>query len=160
MRRSLCFLVSVVLCVLSVRTAFAQGGSASPTRQFRAYGGGPEVVDLMNLDVHWDIPVIHRSGRGTDFDYSLSYDSSIWSQATSSGTTSWQPVALWGWPGATQGATGSVGYSAHIDGCYGDNGQYWYWTEYSDYYFVDSRGVTHNFPNVVIVGGAMTNTVA
>src|SRR5215831_18090142 len=75
---------------------------ATGTPPFGSFSGGPEVINNANLNVHWTIPVRHKPGRGTSFDYDLTYDSSVWSPVTSGGTTTWQPVSNWGWRGQTE----------------------------------------------------------
>lgn len=45
---------------------------------FESFGGGPDVINLGNLNVHYSIPVFSRAGRGLPFSYALAYDSSVW----------------------------------------------------------------------------------
>src|SRR2546422_5232119 len=75
------------------------------TPPFGSFGGGPDVINLANLNSHITIPVLHKPGRGTNFNYDMSYDSSVWYPVTSGGTTTWQPVQNWGWRGQTEIAT-------------------------------------------------------
>src|SRR5437016_4144659 len=48
------------------------------TPPYQSFGGGPDVINLGNLNVHYSIPVFSRAGRGTPFSYALAYDSSVW----------------------------------------------------------------------------------
>lgn len=48
------------------------------TPPFGSYSGGPDVVNLANLNVHWTYPILHKEGRGTNFNYDLRYDTSVW----------------------------------------------------------------------------------
>src|SRR5258708_479088 len=73
-----------------------------------SFSGGPDVMNLGSLNVHFEIPVFAKPGRGTPFSYTLSLDSSVWTQVNTSGTTSWQPVANWGWRAITEAATGYI----------------------------------------------------
>src|ERR1700676_2299881 len=92
-----------------VLSSFASAQVATGTPQYGSFGGGPfDTVNLGNLNVHFAIPVLHKAGRGMPFTYDLSYDSSIWTPVTSNNVTQWQPVANWGWRGATEVATGYV----------------------------------------------------
>src|SRR5216683_886481 len=100
----LLFLLPYFLTSLLPPAASAQVKTGTPP--FGSFGGGPDVINLANLNAHWTIPVLHKAGRGLDFSYDLSYDSSVWFQVTSGGTTTWQPVQNWGWVGQTQAATG------------------------------------------------------
>ena len=84
MLRSLFCSFGKSLCLISVATAvctlapasFAQVATGTPP--FGSFGGAPDVVNLANLNDHHTIPIIHKAGRGTDFTYGLSYDSSVW----------------------------------------------------------------------------------
>ena len=88
------------------------GQPAISTPQFGSFGGGPDVINLGNLNAHWDIPIRNKAGRGTNFTYNVTYDSSIWYPVTSGSTKAWQPVANWGWTGLTQ--AGSI-YASYCD---------------------------------------------
>jgi len=109
------------------------------TPPFGSFGGGPDVINLANLNSHVTIPVIHKPGRGTDFTYDLSYDSSVWYPVTSGGTTTWQPVANWGWRGQTEAATGYVSYYTILWPCIG--GQHY--TTYLGWTYHDPLGALH-----------------
>ncbi len=88
------------------------------TPPFGSFGGGPEVINLANLNSHISIPVLHKSGRGANFMYDLSYDSSVWYPVTSGSTTSWQPVLNWGWRGVTESLSGFVTSGWSYTYCY------------------------------------------
>jgi RHS repeat-associated protein len=124
-----------------------QAQVATSTPPFGSFGGGPDVIDLANLNVHLAIPVLHKAGRGTNFRYDLSYDNSVWYPVTSSGITSWQPVLNWGWRGVTEVATGYVSVSELPTTCYsyphipsGFREIFQNWT------YHDTFGVAHIFP--------------
>jgi RHS repeat-associated protein len=86
----------------------AQVPTGTPT--YGSFAGGPDVVDLANLNAHIDVPVFSKAGRGMPFSYDLINDSSVWYPVVSSGSHSWQLVANWNWAGQTQVATGYVTY--------------------------------------------------
>jgi hypothetical protein len=90
-------LVSVLLSLLALPSS-AQVITGTPP--FGSFGGGPDVINLANLNAHLTIPVFARAGRGIPFNFYVTYDSSVWYPVTSGGTTSWQPVANWGWGGS------------------------------------------------------------
>jgi hypothetical protein len=51
---------------------------------FPQYGsmqqGGIDAINLQNLNAHFEIPVVSVPGRGTNFNYSLVYDSLVWNR--------------------------------------------------------------------------------
>ncbi|HEX6802153.1 MAG TPA: RHS repeat-associated core domain-containing protein [Terriglobales bacterium] len=108
---------------------------------FGGFGGGPfDSVNLGNLNVHFAIPVINKQGRGMNFYYLLSYDSSIWTPVTSNGSTTWQPATNWGWRGETEAGTGYVSYKSNtivVNMCFV--------TTYSGYVYHDQFGIPHPF---------------
>ncbi len=83
-----------MLSLVASGVASAQVPTGTPP--FGSFGGGPDVINLANLNAHLTIPVLHKPGRGLNFNFDLNYDSSVWIPVTSSGTTSWQPAAAWG----------------------------------------------------------------
>src|SRR5271166_2182937 len=78
-------------------------------------GGGGEVVNLANLNVHLSIPVVHKPGRGLDFDYVLNYDSTVWTHLGTYG--SWSPAPNWGWSGVGEGSVGFIEYEHYSNIC-------------------------------------------
>jgi RHS repeat-associated protein len=78
------------------------------TPSFGSFGGGPDVVNLGNLNAHITVAVLNKAGRGAPFAYNLSYDSSIWYPSAASGTNTWTPVYNWGWRGQTEANTGYI----------------------------------------------------
>jgi RHS repeat-associated protein len=107
--RCLLALATIALAALSAPAQVPTG-----TPPFGSFGGGPDVINLANLNSHIAIPVLHKPGRGTDFTYDLSYDTSVWYPVTSGGTTAWQSVPNWGWRGQTEVATGYVSLTETI----------------------------------------------
>jgi RHS repeat-associated protein len=93
--------------------AWAQSPPTTGTPPFGSFGGGPESINLANNNVHWDVPVLAKAGRGGfNFTYDLSYDSSVWGGGVSSGTSGWYPVGNWGWRGITEASTGYLSYTS------------------------------------------------
>jgi RHS repeat-associated protein len=127
-------------------------GPATGTPPFGSFSGGPEIINLANLNVHWTIPVIHKPGRGLNFSYDLSYDSSVWFPVTSGGTTTWQQVQNWGWVGQTQAATGYTSATSTTTGtCTVQNtsipGQF----TISNWVYHDAFGISHAISGSAIV---------
>src|ERR1700681_2377940 len=99
-------LVLTVMFALACGVVSAQVQTGTP--QFGSFSGGPDVINLGNLNAHLDIPVLNRPGRGVPFTYDLTYDTSFWYPAGSSGSQYWVPagVEIWGWAGQTEVAVG------------------------------------------------------
>jgi hypothetical protein len=119
-------------------------GPATGIPPFSSIGGGPfDAINLGNLNVHLDVPIFHRAGRGVPFDYDLSYDSSVW--YVSSGA--WQPVNTnFGWRGVTEAQTGYVTYTGGgLQNC-GDGTQ---GRTYRGWNYHDPSGAGHSFSIIV-----------
>lgn len=126
----------------------AIGQVATGTPAYNSFGGGPfDTVNLGNLNVHLDIPIVNKAGRGLSFTYDLGYDSSVWMPTASGGSSVWAPVVNWGWRGITEITLGYASYKSFQDSCTNDNtGQQYYFTHYYDYAYHDKFGVVHDFP--------------
>src|SRR6266571_4882642 len=151
MTRQFQFVFALVLLALVAPSASAQL-PAIGTPPFGSFGGGPDVINLGNLNVHITIPVRHKPGRGTDFARDLTYDSSVWVPVTSGSTTSWQPTSTTtvpGWQGLLPAGQSYISYSmTYYSSQCTNNGTTWYtWTNtsYGPFYYYDQYGVTHNF---------------
>lgn len=111
------FRSSLILLALFVGSPTSSAQVQTGTPPFGSFGGGPDIINLANLNSHITIPVRHKPGRGTDFTYDLSYDSSVWFPAGVSGSQTWQPVANWGWRGQTEVALGYITYTVTTTQC-------------------------------------------
>jgi hypothetical protein len=108
--------LALTICrALCPNTSSAQATTGTPP--FGSFGGGPDIINLANLNSHIDIPVLHKAGRGTNFTYDLSYDSAVWYPVGASGAQNWQPVSNWGWRAITEAATGYVTSKLHTQYC-------------------------------------------
>ena len=116
-----------------------------------SFGGGPDIINLANLNSHITIPVLHKPGRGGfDFNYNLGYDTSVWYPVGSSGSQSWQPTANWGWTSSTTAVAGQITYGFTFAGIcpYVVNqivlyhGHTYY---YTNWIFYDDLGTPHAF---------------
>jgi hypothetical protein len=157
------FLISLLpylLASLLPLPAWAQVTTGTPP--FGSFGGGPDVINLGNLNVHWAIPVLYKPGRGTNFTYDLSYDSSVWYPVTSGSTTTWQPVYNWGWRANTEVTTGYLSY--HIvsqrESCFDSYLKrtiYYYIEIAQSYVYHDAWGVPHPFLGTSSNGGSTSD---
>src|SRR3974390_2106827 len=100
MTRTQATLLALSVLILSALSA-AQVPTGTPP--FSTIADGLDSINIQNLNAHYQIPVVHKSGRGVPFNYDLTYDSSIWYPVTSGSTKSWKPVNGWGWGGGLQG---------------------------------------------------------
>jgi RHS repeat-associated protein len=138
-------LIAFVLALGFASGGFAQ--TATGIYPYSTYGGGPfDAVNLGPLNVHFQIPVTVKAGRGTPFSYTLTYDSLIWSTVTSNGVTSWQPDGNMGWGVQTQPATGYVTYGVAHRSCNLGTSQHpiiIYYNLYTFRSYRDILGATH-----------------
>jgi RHS repeat-associated protein len=132
-------LVAIVILLVSAR-AFA--GPATGTPPYRSFGGGPDVINLGNLNVHYSFPVLGRTGRGIPFSYALAYDSSVWMPAGA-----WIPSSnSWGLTRDAAAGVGYVGYSGVQHQCIDRNdGSTVYFNVYTFSVYVDPTGTSHYF---------------
>jgi hypothetical protein len=108
---------SLVLILLVSTSTIASAQVTTGTPPLGTFGGGPDVIDLGNLNAHIAVPVLHKTGRGINFTYDLSYDTSVWYPVSSGGPMSWKSIYNWGWRAQTEVATGYISYG------YSGNGQ-------------------------------------
>jgi RHS repeat-associated protein len=140
----------VALVVLSSAPCFAQVQTGTPP--YGSFGGGPDVVNLGNLNVHINVPVFSRGGRGTPLVYNLGYDTSVWVPVNSSGSPVWTPASNWGWTSSTASVTGHLSntetmertcpvvINPHLPPVDEETIFFYTWTYY------DSFGGVHQFP--------------
>jgi RHS repeat-associated protein len=152
-KRGISFLFSLMLLLIFTLPASAQVTTGTPP--FGSFGGSPEAINLANLNAHWSLPVLHKPGRGMNFTYDLSYDTSVWYKVFSNGTTTWQPANNWGWSGSTQAVTGLMSQTSTNNTCQVCN-QYTCWyptgqTVISNWKYTDSWGIPHSFSGSVII---------
>jgi len=143
------FLVVALLSVVALSCGPASAQVATGTPQFGSFGGGPDVINLGNLNVHYTVPVLHKAGRGTDFAgiADLTYESSIWAPITANGSSSWVPSSNYGWLGLTPAGETYISYSVtYTSGSCGYQGQssYQEWI-YSNFVYFDQFGVSTSF---------------
>jgi RHS repeat-associated protein len=138
------FLITSLLSTFG-SSALAQVSTGKPPLS-SSMGGPADTVDVANLNVHLNIPVVQKPGRGTNFSYVITYDSSVWYPSGTGGSGVWEAAANWGWGAQTAVATGYVSYLMGGPGrCSGpdgiDIGRY----TYSRFVYYDSLGTPHPF---------------
>lgn len=98
-------LIAIILIVAFESAAFSQSTTGFPPFSSQERESW-DSVNLGNLNVHLNYPVTARKGRGLDFHYALSYDTTVYSLAG----TAW--FLNFGW----QGIGGGTGTSTTISG--------------------------------------------
>ena len=150
--------LTIFAAVLLVFSASLSAQTVTGNPPFSTIGGGPfDQINLGNLNNHFCIPIVNKTGRGVPFTYSLCYDSSVWASPTGAVGTAWSRAANWGWtvqnaaPQSTTPLTGSLQYSSYQDApCYGYNWNgTWYGevgvvTYYNSFTYYDRLGVPHS----------------
>ena len=137
-----------ILLVLFTGAGTSAAQVQTGTPPFGSFGGRPDVINLANLNSRITIPVRHKAGRGTNFDYDLKYDSSVWYPVNSGGITSWQPASTqWGWDGLTPAGQSAIFYSmTYLSDRCGPGGSYTYeeWM-FGNFIYLDIFGTQHSF---------------
>jgi len=144
MRKSCTFRpVLSLLFVVASHAVCAQVATGTPP--FGSFGGGPDIINLANLNAHLAVPVLNKQGRaGMNFSYAITYDSSVWYPTLVNGVQTWQPVQYWGWSGPEEAATGYVSYKVHRGSqcpVRGDGNV----VIYDTYVYHDAAGVAHAY---------------
>ncbi len=91
-------LIVVVLSLLAFARMNAQVAGGTPS--YASVSGGPDQVNLSNLNVQFVLPILHRTGRGQDFDLNLTYNSAFYApvEVGSPLVSTWSPAtATMGW---------------------------------------------------------------
>ncbi|MGB6874553.1 MAG: hypothetical protein WBD87_00830 [Candidatus Acidiferrales bacterium] len=110
MKRARLFLLFACAFLPTIVRAQVQTG----TPPFGTFGGGPDVINLANLNSHITVPVLNKAGRGQNFVYNVTYDSSVWNPLTTGSGKVWYPVTNWGFSVSLQAAFGYVNSTASV----------------------------------------------
>jgi hypothetical protein len=138
--RNALWVVALVFMAVSFGTAQVTTGTP-PHGSFQF--SGVDTVNLANLNIHVDVPVVSKAGRGLPFNYTLNFDSSVWYPATVGSSRVWQPVYNWGWRATSEVALGYVSYRTTTGKCFDGEGGWWYATFYYGYVYHDQFGTPH-----------------
>jgi|GEM_PF-618452 len=117
-------------------------GQITGTPPFSSLTGGPDVINLNNLNVHYSFPAFGRPGRRSAYAYSFSVDSSVWSVISGTPNT-WAHSALWGRTNGVLAAIGGVFYTVQGFTC-NYQGQTYSYNRYS-FSFLDTNNTSHSF---------------
>jgi RHS repeat-associated protein len=137
---------------------------ATGTPPFGSFSGGPDIVNNANLDVHLQIPILAKAGRGLPFSFSLSYDNSVWFPEMADGYMVWaalpRPLLNWDVGLPLLGPAGSASYTAGSALCTSNRSA----QTNSNFGYTDPSGTFHSFKIVTRKGNdecpAMPNGTA
>ncbi|MGO4209892.1 hypothetical protein AB4043_03570 [Terriglobus sp. YAF25] len=132
--------IALFLCLSISVVAQNTGTGIYP---FGAYdGNGLDTVNIGNLNVHFELPVVSRPGRGLAFNYALRYDGLIWSPLGNA----WQPDHQWGFHGNVgDGFIGFLTYSTSTASCDLYGGGTYPGTYYTNIAYHQAEGIVHPF---------------
>ena len=143
-------LTSALAVLLMGVAAYAQVTGIPP---FSTIAGGPDAINLGNLNVHFSVPVRSKVGRGLPFSYSTSIDSSLWTpiEDVLNSVTTWTPASSFGVTTGTVGALGAVYFRNFSKICTVRGRGTTIWGETLS--FTDATGTSHSGPTVYQVNG-------
>ena len=147
-------MVSVFL--LGLFTSWLHAQVATGIYPLGTFAGGPDVVNLQNLNDHFTFNILHKPGVQMPFTFSISYDSAIWKPVAGA----WTPTGNWGWNTQTNAFSGYTTYKlgggicpgtrcSLAPSCCGAESHtlqscYMYNT-YSNWEYVQNNNATHSF---------------
>ena len=144
---ALCSVLVVLLGASFSRPVDAQVATGTP--QFGTFSTpGPDVINIGNLNMLLNIPVLNKAGRGIPMTYNLAYNSSVWYPVVSGSTTSWTPVQQFGWQGLQPAGQSQISYQAKlltetcVDGSHEVVYEEWLFPVIQ---YVDPTGTRHSF---------------
>jgi RHS repeat-associated protein len=134
-------LVAVTL-LIAIRSMLAQDVSTNGTPPFNTFGGGPDVINEGNLNIHYTVPVFSRAGIGMPFSFSLPVDNGVWYKYQ-------DPYGNWHWGAsfstaqpAGVAAIGAWYYTSEGYTCYVTQGPY-PTTKYTATSYTDANNTSH-----------------
>jgi RHS repeat-associated protein len=140
------FAVAFALVFVGLLPALAQAPPATGLPPFGSFqSAGFDTVNLQNLNDNFSIPIVSVPGRGTNFNFSIVFDSLLWQKIG----TNWQPAvnasgnATWGWKKDTPG--GEVSFHKLTLKVKCGDGTWNYNTTWSSYGYRDVVGTLHGF---------------
>ena len=137
-----------VLFLIALFPGIASAQVVTGTPPFGSFGGGPDIINLANLNAHITIPVLHKAGRGLDFNFDITYDTSVWQPVGSSGSQTWVHQSSWGLDGSDI-RIGYVTYAivSRSSGCGTTGNRGFIITRtYTSWTYHDGFGTPHAFP--------------
>jgi YD repeat-containing protein len=146
-----------VAVIISSTLSFSQ---ATGTPTFSSIQGGPDAINLGNLNVHWSFPVFGRPGRGLSFSYALSLDSSVWSVIPGTPTNMWGHSSTWGRIFGSLPAVGAAFYKITGRTCHDPIIGAYPYNQITFTSYLDPRNTGHSFNVSVYDDPCTTNLPA
>lgn len=111
---------------------------------------GFDSINPGNLNVHFAIPIVQKTGRGLPFQYTLEFDGLVWLPIQSGSSKVWSPDPYFGFYGEllNDGYKGFLSYSERTVKCYDDPSDpgYFEFVPYQNgYVYHDEFGASHSF---------------
>jgi YD repeat-containing protein len=142
--------LALLFVILLCSGGIASAQVATGTPPFGSFAGGPDIINLANLNAHLDVPIFNKAGRGLPFSFYLTYDSSVWYPVTSGSSQSWQAASSFGWNG-TELKIGHISSSATssitVVTCPTTHLQEVTTRTVISWVYYDGFGTLHKFPN-------------
>jgi RHS repeat-associated protein len=141
--------LAVLICSVSILQPSAFPQSQDPAFQLgippgSTITGGPDVINLSNLGVHFEIPVHGRTGRGMNFSFNMNFDSSSYSLIPILGGSQWSSLVGSLSTGGLNGL-GAIMMSVAQKTCRDSSRQQQTYDDYTFSGYQDSEGTTHPF---------------
>lgn len=108
-------------------------------------GSSTDQINLGGLNVHVVFPVMQKSGRGLPFNYTYSYDSSVWYPSVSGSNTVWTPTINFGWHAFSSVATGFISAQRKL-GSPCPLSRTTYVFIHFNFSYIEPNGTSHPFP--------------
>ena len=134
-----------LLVIFVVAPGLLLGQIPTGTPPFGTFSGSPDTINDENLNINLVVPIVHKPGRGTEFTYDMSYDSSIWTPVGSSGHQNWQQATNWGWRQVTEAMSGYSNSSTggYTGDCIVGGRNYGKIFQYSGWAYHGNKGARH-----------------
>jgi hypothetical protein len=117
---------------------------------------GVDTIDRGSLNVHIEIPVVTKQGRGVPFQYTLVYDGLVWTPVGSAGSQTWTPAVGFGLHGQfNEGYEGYISYASAVTRCT-LSGTVTYVPYDISYVYHDQFGASHPLPYTFNACGSIT----
>ncbi|MGH9625504.1 MAG: hypothetical protein ACRD4G_14350, partial [Bryobacteraceae bacterium] len=145
--------LTFLIGLLSGSAGISFGQVTTGTPPFGSFATGPAgTVNMGNLNVHIDIPVLHKAGRGAPFNYDITYDTSFWTRQYGPWSPVAPPYSSFGWFFPVQGSLEATISSQNF--CYTFYPGYGYIPSGEvlideGYVYYDPLGTPHPLPGVL-----------
>ncbi len=128
-------------------------GQVDPGSGFPAFGSfnrdAIDTINVGNLNVHFQVPVFAKKGRGLDFFADIVHDNTPYRTSGASPYYFWQVSQYLPWSITSNGGYLFYTGTSATQPC-NYNGQNYWPTTYSNFVFVDANRTSHGFPSASV----------